>query len=50
VVYDYVLGAALRPDGGSIFGAKSTGAYVASVGEPFLCVTHHDHENGVPHK
>jgi methyltransferase (TIGR00027 family) len=36
VVYDYVLDTALRPDGGGIYGAKSTAAYVASVGEPFL--------------
>src|SRR5262245_39650288 len=36
VVYDYVLDAALRPDGGGIYGARSTGAYLASVGEPVL--------------
>ena len=36
VVYDYVLEAALRPDGGGLYGAKTTAAYVASVGEPFL--------------
>jgi len=36
VVYDYVLDGALRPDGGGIYGAKSTAAYVASVGEPFV--------------
>jgi methyltransferase (TIGR00027 family) len=36
VVYDYVLDAALRPDGGGIYGAKSAAAYVASVGEPLL--------------
>jgi len=36
VVYDYVLDAALRPDGGGIYGAKSTAAYLASVGEPLL--------------
>ena len=36
VVYDYVLDAALRPDGGGIYGAKSTTAYLASVGEPLL--------------
>jgi methyltransferase (TIGR00027 family) len=36
VVYDYVLDGALRPDGGGIYGAKTTAAYVASVGEPFL--------------
>jgi len=36
VVYDYVLDATLRPDGGGIYGAKSTAAYLASVGEPLL--------------
>jgi methyltransferase (TIGR00027 family) len=36
VVYDYVLDAALRPGGGGIFGARTTAAYVASVGEPFV--------------
>jgi methyltransferase (TIGR00027 family) len=36
VVYDYVLDTALRPDGGGIYGAKSTAAYVASVGEPLV--------------
>lgn len=36
VVYDYVLDAALRPDGGGLYGAKSTAAYLASVGEPLL--------------
>ncbi len=36
VVYDYVLEAALRPDGGGLYGAKSTAAYLASVGEPLL--------------
>jgi methyltransferase (TIGR00027 family) len=36
VVYDYVLDMALRPDGGGIYGAKSTAAYLASVGEPLL--------------
>ena len=36
VVYDYVLDAALRSDGGGIYGAKSTAAYLASVGEPLL--------------
>jgi methyltransferase (TIGR00027 family) len=36
VVYDYVLDAALRPDGGGIYGAKSAAAYVASVGEPLV--------------
>ena len=36
VVYDYVLDGALRPDGGGLYGAKSTAAYVASVGEPLL--------------
>src|SRR5215813_3615167 len=35
-VYDYVLDAALRPDGGGIYGAKSAAAYVASVGEPLV--------------
>jgi methyltransferase (TIGR00027 family) len=34
VVYDYVLDGALRPDGGGLYGAKSTAAYVASVGNP----------------
>ncbi len=36
VVYDYLLDSALRPDGGGVYGARSTAAYVASVGEPFL--------------
>jgi methyltransferase (TIGR00027 family) len=36
VVYDYVLDAALRPDGGGLYGARSTAAYLASVGEPLL--------------
>jgi len=36
VAYDYLLDGALRPDGGGIYGAKTTAAYVASVGEPFL--------------
>ena len=36
VVYDYVLDAALRPDGGGLYGAKTTAAYLASVGEPLL--------------
>src|SRR5262245_13285818 len=36
VVYDYVLDAALGPDGGGLYGAKSTAAYVASVGEPLV--------------
>ena len=36
VVYDYVLDATLRPDGGALYGAKSTAAYLASVGEPLL--------------
>jgi len=36
VVYDYVLDVTLRPDGGGIYGAKSTAAYLASVGEPLL--------------
>src|SRR5262245_25190540 len=36
VVYDYVFDATLRPDGGGIYGAKSTAAYLASVGEPLL--------------
>jgi methyltransferase (TIGR00027 family) len=36
VVYDYVLDATLHPDGGGIYGAKSTAAYLASVGEPLL--------------
>jgi len=36
VVYDYVLDATLLPDGGGIYGAKSTAAYLASVGEPLL--------------
>jgi methyltransferase (TIGR00027 family) len=36
VVYDYVLDAALLPDGGGIYGAKSTAMYLASVGEPLL--------------
>ena len=36
VVYDYVLDAALRPDGGGLYGAKSTAAYLASVGEPLV--------------
>src|SRR5499433_3725842 len=36
VVYDYILEGALRPDGGGIYGARTTAAYVASVGEPFL--------------
>jgi methyltransferase (TIGR00027 family) len=36
VAYDYVLDGALRPDGGGLYGAKTTAAYVASVGEPFL--------------
>src|SRR6185503_4311870 len=36
VVYDYVLDATLRPDGGGLYGAKSAAAYVASVGEPLL--------------
>jgi hypothetical protein len=36
VAGDYVLDATLRPDGGGIFGAKSTTAYLASVGEPLL--------------
>jgi methyltransferase (TIGR00027 family) len=36
VVYDYVLDAALRPDGGGIYGARSTAQYLASVGEPLV--------------
>jgi methyltransferase (TIGR00027 family) len=36
VAYDYLLDGALRPDGGGLYGAKSTAAFVASVGEPFL--------------
>jgi methyltransferase (TIGR00027 family) len=36
VVYDYVLDGALRPDGGGIYGARTTAAFVASVGEPLL--------------
>jgi methyltransferase (TIGR00027 family) len=36
IVYDYVLDAALRPDGGGLYGAKTTAAYLASVGEPLL--------------
>jgi methyltransferase (TIGR00027 family) len=36
VAYDYLLDGALRPDGGGLYGAKTTAAYVASVGEPFL--------------
>ena len=36
VIYDYVLDATLRPDGGGLYGAKSTAAYLASVGEPLL--------------
>jgi methyltransferase (TIGR00027 family) len=36
VVYDYLLDGALRADGGRLYGARSTAAYVASVGEPFL--------------
>jgi methyltransferase (TIGR00027 family) len=36
VVYDYVLDAAMRPDGGGLYGARTTAAYVASVGEPFV--------------
>src|SRR5215510_871100 len=36
VVYDYVLDATLRPDGGGLYGAKTTAAYLASVGEPLL--------------
>ncbi len=36
VVYDYVLDATLRPDGGGLYGARSTAAYLASVGEPLL--------------
>ena len=36
VVYDYALDAALLPDGGGLYGARSTAAYLASVGEPLL--------------
>jgi methyltransferase (TIGR00027 family) len=36
VAYDYVLDATLRPDGGGIYGARTTAAYLASVGEPLL--------------
>ncbi len=36
MAYDYIPDAALRPDGGGLYGAKTTAAYVASVGEPFL--------------
>lgn len=36
VVYDYLLDAALRPDGGGLYGARSAAAYVASVGEPLV--------------
>ena len=36
VVYDYVLDAALRPDGGGLYGARSTALYLASVGEPVV--------------
>jgi methyltransferase (TIGR00027 family) len=35
-VYDYVLEGALRPDGGGLYGAKTTAAYLASVGEPLV--------------
>lgn len=35
VAYDYLLEGALHPDGGGLYGAKTTAAYVASVGEPF---------------
>ena len=35
-VYDYVLEDALRPDGGGLYGARSTTAAVAAVGEPFV--------------
>lgn len=36
VVYDYALEGALRPDGGGLYGAKTTAAYLASVGEPLV--------------
>ncbi len=36
VVYDYTLDLALRPDGGGLYGARSTAAYLASVGEPLV--------------
>ena len=36
VAYDYVLDAALRPDGGGLYGARSTAAFLASVGEPLV--------------
>ena len=36
VVYDYVLEATLRPDGGGLYGAKTTVAYLTSVGEPLM--------------
>ena len=32
----YLLDAALRPDGGGLYAAKSTAMYLASVGEPLL--------------
>jgi methyltransferase (TIGR00027 family) len=35
-VYDYALDAALRPDGGGLYGARSTAAFLSSVGEPLL--------------
>jgi methyltransferase (TIGR00027 family) len=34
--YDYVLDATLRRDGGGLYGAKTTAAYLASVGEPLV--------------
>lgn len=36
LVYDYLLDTALRPGGGGVYGARSSAAYVASVGEPFV--------------
>ena len=36
LVYDYVVDAALRPDGGGLYGVKTTAAYLASVGEPLV--------------
>ena len=36
VAFDYTLDAALRPDGGGLYAAKSTAMYLASVGEPLV--------------
>ena len=36
LAYDYVVDAALRPDGGGLYGVKGTAAYLASVGGPLV--------------